>query len=50
MHSHVKQMLEDDIIESSNISWPSPVVMVKKGEDKYRFSCRLQKIKQSEQV
>ena len=38
MHSHVKLMLEDDIIEPSNSSCSSPVVMVKKGEDKHR-SC-----------
>ena len=33
MHSHVKQMLEDDIIEPSNSCWSSSVVMVEKCED-----------------
>ena len=44
MHSLVKQMLEDDITEPSNSSWSISVVMVEKGEDKYRFRVDYRKV------
>ena len=37
MHRQVQEMLELGVIEQPNSAWSSPVVMVCKGVDKYRF-------------
>lgn len=44
INSTVKQLLKDDIIEPSTSSWSSPVVLIKKGEGKYRFCIDFRKL------
>ena len=44
MHAQVREMLEAGIIEPSTSAWSSPVVMVRKALDKYRFCIDFRKI------
>ena len=44
MHSQVREMLEAGIIEPSTSAWSSPVVMVRKALDKYRFCIDFRKV------
>ena len=44
MHRQVVEMLESGVIESSVSAWSSPVVMVRKGVDKYRFCIDFRKL------
>ena len=44
MHRQVVEMLDSGVIESSVSAWSSPVVMVCKGVDKYRFCIDFRKL------
>ena len=44
MHRQVQEMLESGVIEQSTSAWSSPVVMVRKGADKYRFCIDFRKL------
>ena len=44
MHSQVREMLGAGIIEPSTSAWSSPVVMVRKALDKYRFCIDFRKV------
>ena len=44
MHRQVQEMLASGVIEQSNSAWSSPVVMVRKGVDKYRFCIDFRKL------
>ena len=37
MHRQVIKMFESEVIEPSTSAWSSPVVMIRKSNDKYRF-------------
>ena len=42
----IQEMLKNDIIENSNSSWASPVVMIKKRSGDYRFVVDYRKVNQ----
>ena len=44
MHRQVMEMLDSEVIEPSVSAWSSPVVMVQKGVDKYRFCIDFRKL------
>ena len=44
MHAEVQRMLDQDIIKPSTSSWSSPVVSVKKNDNKYRFCVDYRKL------
>ena len=44
MHRQVIEMLESGVIEPSVSAWSSPVVMLRKGVDKYRFCIDFRKM------
>lgn len=44
IRNEVQFMLENDIIEPSNSPWASPVVLVKKSDDSYRFCTDYRKV------
>ena len=44
MHCQVIEMLESGVIEPSTSAWTSPVVMIRKSNDKYRFCIDFRKL------
>ena len=44
MHRQVIEMLESGVIEPSMSAWSSPVVMIRKSNDKYRFCIDFRKL------
>ena len=44
MHRQVHEMLENGVIEPPNSAWSSPVVMIRKSNEKYRFCIDFRKL------
>ncbi|CAB0033050.1 unnamed protein product [Trichogramma brassicae] len=44
LHQQVRDLLENDIIETSSSGWSSPIVMVKKSNGKYRMCIDFRKV------